>query len=137
MSVAFSSYIRMYIVHILTGSFFSGDCGDVRRLLQELVVPLLVKLKGSTLLAQKLVFPVFPPGHAEEKLLLDFSKVTEMDDQFRDFVTKYMTCTPNVGCCLTYSSAPFAFVRDVRSCGLLFWDRLPFPMLRLLSLRIG
>jgi hypothetical protein len=100
--------------------FLSGDCADVRVLLQELVVPLLVKLKGSKTLAEKLVFPVFPPGHAREKLLLDFSEVTQADDQFDEFVTKCVARVPDVGCCLTCFSAPFTFVRGAQFCGRLF-----------------
>jgi hypothetical protein len=65
-----------------------GDCKAVGDVLRSIVVPLLVRLKGSSLLSSKLVFSVFPPGHTREGFLLNFSKVTELDDAFDEFVTK-------------------------------------------------
>lgn len=53
-----------------------------------IVVPLIARLKRSAFLASRLVFRVFPPGHAREGVVVDFSKVAEMDWRFDGFVTK-------------------------------------------------
>lgn len=69
-------------------NFVSDDCNAIRHAMGSIVVPLIAKLKRSAFLASKLVFPVFPPGHPNERAVIDFSKVVEMDQRFDRFVTK-------------------------------------------------
>jgi hypothetical protein len=72
----------------MLGYFASGDCPSARHTLEAIVIPLIAKLRRSTFLASKLVFPVFPLGHGSEGFVIDFSKVIEMDNHFNGFVTK-------------------------------------------------
>jgi hypothetical protein len=64
------------------------DCEGVDHVIRGIIVPLIAKLKQSTLLSSKLVFSVFPVGHPEERFVIDFQKVVQMDRYFDDFVTK-------------------------------------------------
>jgi hypothetical protein len=57
-------------------------------MLQELVIPVIAAMRRSSVLSQKLIFNVFPPGHQKENLVITFANVKEMDEAFHDFVTK-------------------------------------------------
>jgi hypothetical protein len=72
----------------MLGCLVSGDCPAAHHILEVIVVPLVARLRRSVFLASKLVFPVFPSGHVHENVVIDFSKIVEMDRFLDGFVTK-------------------------------------------------
>jgi hypothetical protein len=55
---------------------------------ERFVIPIIVALQRCDVLSQKLIFPIFPPGHPKESLVLSFANIAEMDDLLSEFVTK-------------------------------------------------